>query len=1486
MAGLIKVVLALQHGAIPPHLHFQVPNPHIPWADIPVAIPTQLTEWTSAEATRAAGVSSFGISGTNAHVVLLSAPAPDERLAPPAAPDEPCLLPLSARTPEALRSLARRYATLLADPAAPALAAVAAAAGAGRSLFAHRAAIVAASSAEARAALNALAEGRAHPALQTGHVPPGAPAPRVVFVCAGQGGQWAGMAQALLADPIAAAALRAVAQAAPPDLDWSLLDLLADPQAPWMDRIDQLQPILFALQLALAARLQAWGVTPAALVGHSFGEVAAAYLAGALTLPDAMRVICARSRRLAQRRGQGTMALVELTPEAAQTALAGPAGAVTIAGVNGPRSVLLTGDPAELADVVKVFQAQDVFASLLAVDVAAHGPQLDDLLPALQAELADLQPQANARPFYSTVTGQAADGAALDAAYWARNLRAPIQFWGAVQALVADGHTHFVELSPHPTLVAALNDGLRALGVSGQATATLWRDRPARQTLLTTIGALYCAGVPIRWPQISSQRHIVAALPTYPFQNERYWLESSGPVVRSDNGHRREPRLPVDWPGSRLHSPLLAGVLFETSLSAAKVPFINDHRIDGRIVVAGAAHVSLALSAAAAATQADACALTNIHFTQALILDQNEARTVQVGLVPAGDGTTTLQIYSAEHGAGSAWTLHTAGTLSKLEADSQAENPPGPIDAIRARCPQELSGDEFYQQLWDFGYQLGPSFRWAEQIWRGDGEALCRLRMPQPNEIEPYRLHPGLLDTCFQLTAASLHLEDLKRMADSWTVAVPVAVDSLRLYRRAVGAAWCHIVANDSANERSDEVNVDIRLLDESGAVVAAIDGFRGRRVARADLLSTAHPADDWLYQLAWRPQPLLDVATDLANGQHGSWLILADNGQLGQQLAQRIEARGERCVTVTRAELGLPGRDLNHDNLDVFRRFLTDMFNTPQTRCRGIIHLWSLDAPQEVTPAALAAAQELGSVSTLHLVQALAQTGWRDAPRLWLVTRGAQAVQPGQLVAGTAQAPLWGLGRTIAIEHPELACSRVDLETGGAVGEAAALFQEILADGPEDQIAIRGDGRYVARLVRATPPPATTPPSFSPDGSYLIVGGLGGVGLVVARWLVEQGARHLALLGRSAPSTEAGQTLAALREAGAEVVTLQADAAQATELAAALAQIKATLPPLRGVIHGAARLDDGLLLHLTPERLATTLAPKAGVALNLHALTTDCQLDFFVLFSSLAGILGAPGQANYAAANAFLDALAHHRRALGLPAISINWGPWAEVGQAAAQANRGQRLAFRGLASIPPEFGVAAFGRLLEVNLPEVAVMSFNLRQWREFYPAAANAPLLSELAAEQPAVDAARPSGTLRAALETAPLGQRRQLLEAHVREQIAQVMRLEPDQLTPTTPLGSLGLDSLMGLEIRNRLEASLGLTISATLIWTYPTLAALTGHLAEKLGLPFEEQAAPAIAEPSAQDELRRTAERIAELSEAEMEALLLKKLEGKGRATRA
>jgi NAD(P)-dependent dehydrogenase (short-subunit alcohol dehydrogenase family)/acyl carrier protein len=483
----------------------------------------------------------------------------------------------------------------------------------------------------------------------------------------------------------------------------------------------------------------------------------------------------------------------------------------------------------------------------------------------------------------------------------------------------------------------------------------------------------------------------------------------------------------------------------------------------------------------------------------------------------------------------------------------------------------------------------------------------------------------------------------------------------------------------------------------------------------------------------------------------------------------------------------------------------------------------------------------------------------------------------PEQRTIALAQATLWGFGRTIALEHPALRCTLIDLDPDGGGDEAALLSAIGQADGNEDAVAWRSGSAYAPRLTRITI--AESSPTIRAGGTYLITGGLGGIGLAVARWLVAQGARCLALVGRSDPPESTQAILNELRSEGATVVTVRADASRREEAARVLDQIDRELPPLCGVLHAAGVLDDGVITQLTAPRLRAALAPKVDGAWHLHELTRERPLDCFVLFSSAAALLGSPGQANYAAANAFLDSLAHHRHALGLPALSINWGPWAEVGLAAAQANRGQRLALQGIGSLTRAQGLQALGRLLGQPAPQAAVLKFNLRQWREFHLAAADAPLLSELVrAEQSQPGAPVDDPRVLEALWAAEAAQRRAVLAVHVREQVAQVMRLDPTGIDPLVPFGSLGLDSLMGLEIRNRLERSLGLTLSAALVWTYPTIAALAAYLAEVLELPVEQPAAANGSEAQGLADRAEARAVVAGLSEAEAERILVQELD--------
>jgi len=642
------------------------------------------------------------------------------------------------------------------------------------------------------------------------------------------------------------------------------------------------------------------------------------------------------------------------------------------------------------------------------------------------------------------------------------------------------------------------------------------------------------------------------------------------------------------------------------------------------------------------------------------------------------------------------------------------------------------------------------------------------------------------------------------------------------------------------------------------------------------------------------------EVASTAVAGQ-AAWLVFADRGGVGDALAAELRGRGERCVVVG-AGSGYERSGADQAVIDPADpahviRLLEDVGGVP----RGVVHLWALD---EALPADGAGGAELmgacrrAAGSVLHLVQGLARTGSAEPPSLWLVTRGAQATgDPGLPPPEPVQAAVWGLGHTIAIEHPELRCVRLDLDPVASAEVAAAqLAAEIRAPDGEDEVALRNGVRRVRRLVRAADrADRIEPVRFDPEGTYLITGGLRGLGPVVAEWLVERGARHLVLMGRSAPPDTTREALARIERAGGRVLVARGDVSRREDVERILAEARASMPPLRGIFHSAGVLDDGTLLQQNWTRFETVLAPKVLGAWHLHVLTRGEPLDHFVLFSSGAGLLGTGGQANHAAANAFLDVLAHHRRALGLPAVTINWGAWADVG-AAVERQLDERMK-----TFTPEEGLRALERALYRAARSVGPAAGQLAvfavDWSETFQDTAGyraRPVFRELLRESertPRAAAAKPTepGLLEQLAAELP-GRRVRVLAAHIRRIAAGVLGMsDPSAINAQQPLQELGLDSLMAVELRNKLGQAVGRTLPATLLFEYPSIAALTDYLAAEVLPAFEADgdcdAAPATATGSADQEgdpaaapESGVAPDLEGLDEEQLAALLLAKLD--------
>ncbi|HSK63243.1 MAG TPA: type I polyketide synthase, partial [Pyrinomonadaceae bacterium] len=707
---------------------------------------------------------------------------------------------------------------------------------------------------------------------------------------------------------------------------------------------------------------------------------------------------------------------------------------------------------------------------------------------------------------------------------------------------------------------------------------------------------------------------------------------------------------------------------------------------------------------------------------------------------------------------------------------------------------------------------------------------------------------------------------------------LPVGVSELRLTAAFSAAAgyWGYGTLLSGDESDNDEVETSLSILAEDGSPMLELQGVRARRLAVDDYPASSQEISEWFHEIEWVESPRLAGATSVA----AHWLVFADRGGFGDELISFLSQRGEYCVQVFDGSeyRNESGKRFEVDPLNPkhFQRLFEEAFKDSENRRLGIVHLWSLDVahPSNLAPDTLDEARKLACGSLLHLVQGVAHS---QPARLWLITRGSQAVRPADEVSGLGQSMLWGLGKVIRIEHSELECTRIDLDPARPSLELATLWDELHSDSSEEEIAFRDGSRFVSRLRRL---PLEYDSDSKPnkliraDGLYLITGGLGGLGLCVSNWLVQQGARHLVLMSRGGASETTETAVESLRTAGAEITILNTDVSDAEELAAGLDAIEQLDARLTGVIHAAGVLDDGLLLTLDWDRFERVTRPKIEGAWNLHHQLRDKQLDFFVLFSSAGSMLGAAGQANHVAGNSFLDALAHYRRACSLPALSINWSQWGDTGRVANSAES-ERLQLQGIPRLSNAQGLRALDLLLGQPAgrysAQVGVMKFDLERWSRFYPRALNSSLLRNFAGELPEQKMERSDiGSKLRASQTDR--QRLTLLEEFVRGEVAWVLRLSPKDIPSDAFFSDLALDSLRSLELRNRLEHGLDLTLPATLVWKFPTVDSLAPHLAEKLGLVSDESIDETIADRQSHvSEIER-------LSDAEAEVLLRNRLE--------
>lgn len=1360
--GLIKAVLALHHEAIPPTAGLRQLTGAVDWANSGLRVPTEVEPWTRTDTPRQAAVCSYGYGGTIAHILLEEGPVasdPVERSSSGA-----LIVPISARSGPRLA----RQAEALADHLRAGhqdVAPVAATLWARRSHEPVRATVVAEHRHELIAGLDALARDESLDNLVTGAVP-GGQARDAVWVFSGHGSHWVGMGRELLtAEPTFARVIDEVDEVFGPELGFSARAALSSADLGGTDRI---QALTFAMQVGLAAVLRERGVRPAAVIGHSVGEVAACVVSGVFDLRQGAAVACYRARGFRAVMGCGAMALVRLPFDQAEQRLAGRTDVVAAISASA-ESCVISGVTAAVEEVCESWAEQGVVVRRVNTDVAFHSPAMDDLTGALAANVAGLRPPREAAiPLYTTALADPRSTAPRDADYWVRNLRGQVRFAEAVTAAAEDGHRLFLEVSAHPVVSHSVVETLLHLGMDEHAVIPLLRrNTPEPAAVTTAVASLYCHGSDVEH-DVAQDDPWDADLPVTQWQHRRFWrvptAASGGSAVHDTSSHTLL--------GGRTEvAGTVATRMWQTRLDFDTRPYPGDHPVQGTEIVPAAVLLNTFLTAAGAGAASGSragAALTEVRLRTPVA--PARARDLQVVLADR-ELTLASRLADAAEEQDGGWLTHSSAVVAHAVA---GENVELSIDlaAARARCAEQLAPRHVIDTLAELGV-AAMGFDWdIKDLHRGDGELLARVSSDSDG-AQP-ATWASLVDAA--TSAASTIFDGPPRLR------MPARIERVQVHAAPPATAML------SVRRRPGTTTTDVVIADESGSVLLSIGGMTfeelenpGREMSAADTRRIVH-------RMAWH-----SVSARDEKAPSGVVLVGGD--------VDRLEAAVDDL-----AGAGVPYRAVEDpaelDSIVEFGSLPAELGDSAVV----LVLPRDDDSPE--------GAVELVT-RTLTLQQQLGLSA-----RLWALTVG---VHEG---ANVTHAPLWGLGRVAAAEHPQLWGGVLDVADGRlpltALGSLAGHGVLVVRDGVAQAARLAASSSVVATQAN--------PMQCTPGGTYLITGGTGVLGLRMAQRLADLGARRLVLLSRSGlgersawagdQQSAAVRAVTALEERGVSVTVAAVDIG-APGSADALRDLLRPLPAVRGVIHAAGVEAGALLMNTTSDEFATAMHPKVHGTLVLHEVFPPEQLDWMVLFSSCGYLAGFPGQGAYGCANSFLDGMARHRRGLGDRTTAVAWTAWRGLGMGSASEFVATQLDALGMGMVGADDAIRALDLAMCEDTANVVVLPV--------LPAAAAVPILVDVAPEEEPDDDSSPS----TAGEYDP-----EQLAAHVLTAVAGQLGLSENDVNVDLPLVELGVDSIMTVRLRRQLEKQTGLSLPPTLLWEHPTAAAVTARIIELMAPAVE------------------------------------------------
>ncbi|MBX7225834.1 MAG: SDR family NAD(P)-dependent oxidoreductase [Chitinophagales bacterium] len=1764
-AGAIKTILAIKNRVIPPNIHYDEPNPFFDWANLPLIIPTEPTPWPHPEKELMAGVNSFGITGTNAHIVFMEAPKIENHAQ--VKKNMPDIFPLSAHDQKALVAYATAFKQDLAKLNLSEIQNYGKNVAFRKNNLLKRAAVLYKTKEELINGLHAIQEDTIQEHVFKGS-PNASGNKKVVFVFPGQGSQWQGMGKDLYEkEPVFKATIDACEQAFSKYVHWKLTEQLFETGGTQLSTIDVIQPAIVAIEVALAKLWMSWGVMPDAVVGHSMGEAASAYIAGAITIDEMANIICTRSKLMLRTSGKGAMGYAAITLEEALAEIKGQENILSIGVNNSPKSTVISGDAQTVEALIAKFESKGIFSRKVNVDVASHSPQMDPLKEELQAALGNIHPKDTEIAFYSTVKGSKVDSSSLNADYWVNNLRNMVQFGNTVQQLLKENHTIFIEMSPHPVLTQAVRENIEFLDVEAFAVGSIERNQNGIDSIAKHVATAFTCGVPVNWKEYLGEDFNYLTLPNYPWQKETYWIDESNKGIRQSGSFRRD--------GSLGHPLLMRFVdiaadndtfVWETDINALNFPYITDHKVHETTVFPGAGYLEIVRAAVQEAFGAGEHSFTDIKIQAALSLLENETKLLQLTIKRMiGDGFTFTINSIKANVVSENWDTHCTGVIH-LNKQIKSLN----FNDFNTSGGQLVSKEQHYAFAEKMKLPYGEAFQTLTKASVADNyiEAEITSGKSIQAQIERYGLHPSVFDGCIQAFLLANYQESQP------VTFVPTRVEKMQFYSTNGANIQCKIKIWIK-EKNADYLLSDAQIETLDGKPIATFQGFRLDCLEKNKLASNP---PDWLYNIQWQPISMPATIT-----KEASALLICTPEALEQLKFIQPVAVIHPGKAFFIENGSYPTIYVDFSQEDHLRQAF-DAINQRNIYFQHIIQACALSNRLGAQFEDFYAFQQETAFTIPKLARIITSSSNRDKPRLWVLTEGSQKVLESDMNIQTVASVIWGMGRTIDNEMPEIRYSRVDFPhsfngqdvtlfhqllqqdivenemvirqsevfgarlqqtpaqlktsehlpvepagnrffeavtkepgllsniylsekllpdpaahevqievkalginfmnlmsalgiypgkvngfgtlgiectgivtkvgkevshlvvgdevmgmayhtmashlnvpaalmrhkptslnfndsatipvvfltsyyglislgrlkkgervlihagTGGVGLSAIQIAQQIGAEiyataGSEtkrqylkelgikyvydsrsldfiEQIQadtygegvdvvlnsltgeamygsislLRNFGRFIEigkkdvyensrigleifskglsytmidfekmlfeipetvgelleeilvyfekGIYRPLPtkvfpiadcqkafeymskadhigkivvnvedknvdiqPLVSDRTHFLADATYLLTGGYGGLGLTFVDWMFKNGARRFVLTGRRGPQGAAQQKINTLIDQGAEIIIESADSADKTAWERILASIPKTYP-LKGILHLSGILDDASLTNISDEQFTKVLKAKVDGAYHLHDLTKDVDLQLFVLFSSSSLLFGSPGQCAYIGANACLDALAQHRKNLGLEALSINWGTVSGVGLAAAEGNRGSRLEEEGIYSLSPEDCIHVFEYAGNTNLPVLGMFSFDPIKWQNTYPTAAKNPYFSNFRgmSEENKQEKQSFTSVLKGITDPQELSN---AIEQKLKEKVSAVVKMPIDKIEVKTPFKSLGIDSLMSIQLKNQLEKEFEFPVSVTSFWTYPNIREYTKFMIEELDLGGEE-----------------------------------------------